>query len=418
MAFFEGIVRFHYSGSFVGEGESLRYENGIVDELGIDPDKLSKIELEELLKDAGCKNVLHIYYKRPGLSMCRGLKLIESDFDVLDMAGELVERGEVDTYAVHKVDDPHDAVLELEYGEVIEGGNEAHVDAVNDVGLDDVNDAGLDVATDAGKEGGLENEELGTGEVGIGVENVNLGAADGEKQNGPLPNVDGLGGQDGDRNAQDAAEIHVQEFSNGCAYFVPVEDDNSEDEDPEVKFARSEFETVIDEMLDEFEKSGFSLPGFRPIDAAEYVSGFENEADPSNNFNPEEPYYSTDEDNSVGFREIWVRCGTKHGPNQLQIKGQAFGNVQGGSASTCNTPTPNWFETVSSASTGGLQQASTNNKRPREPRGMEGYGLYTNHKGWKLRMLVLLLRGCIKLSTRKASHHQKFMEPKNQTIPV
>ncbi|OMO62092.1 Transposase, MuDR, plant [Corchorus olitorius] len=48
-------------------------------------------------------------------------------------------------------------------------------------------------------------------------------------------------------------------------------------------------------MLDEFERSGFSLPSFRPIDAAEYVSGLENEAGPSNNFNPEEPYYATDE---------------------------------------------------------------------------------------------------------------------------
>ncbi|OMO85410.1 Transposase, MuDR, plant [Corchorus capsularis] len=265
MAFFEGIVRFRYAGSFVGEGESLRYENGILDELRIDPDRLSKIELEELLKDAGCKNVLNIYYKRPRMSMCRGLKLIENDWDVLDMAGELVEHGEIDIYVVHMVDDPHDAGL----------------DAANDVGLHAENEflgvenqplgPGLG-ENDAGKEGGLENEELGAGEVSIGVENVNLGPADGEKQNSPLPNADGglengLGGKDGDINAQDVADLHVEQFSNGCAYFDHVEEDNSDDEDPEIQ----------------------------PIDAAEEVSGLENEAGPSNNFNPEEPYYSTDE---------------------------------------------------------------------------------------------------------------------------
>ncbi|OMO76699.1 Zinc finger, CCHC-type [Corchorus capsularis] len=139
------------------------------------------------------------------------------------MAGELVEHGKVDIYAVHKVDDPHDAIL----------------DAVNDVGLNDVNDAGLDA----------ENEPLG-------VENQPLGP--------------GLGEND-------------------------AEKDNSDDEDPEIQYARSQFETIRDEMLDELERNGFRLSGFRPIDAAEEVSGLENEAGLNNNFNLEEPYYSTDE---------------------------------------------------------------------------------------------------------------------------
>ncbi|OMO94152.1 Zinc finger, CCHC-type [Corchorus capsularis] len=147
---------------------------------------------------------------------------------------------------------------------------------------------------------GVENQHLGPGLGENDAKKVNLGPADGENQNGPLQNANGglengLGGKDADINAQDVAEIHVEEFSNRCAYFDHVEKDNSDDEDPQIQYARSQFETVRDKMLDEFERNGFSLPGFRPIDAAEEVSGLENEAGPSNNFNPEEPYYSTDE---------------------------------------------------------------------------------------------------------------------------
>ncbi|OMP06376.1 hypothetical protein COLO4_08172 [Corchorus olitorius] len=32
-----GIMRFHYEGSFVGEGDSLRYEGGFDDDLTLDP---------------------------------------------------------------------------------------------------------------------------------------------------------------------------------------------------------------------------------------------------------------------------------------------------------------------------------------------------------------------------------------------
>ncbi|OMO80505.1 hypothetical protein COLO4_24058 [Corchorus olitorius] len=65
------------------------------------------------------------------------------------------------------------------------------------------------------------------------------------------------------------------------------------------------------------------------------------------------------------------------------------------------TPTPNWFETVSSASTGGLQQASTNNKRPREPRGMEGYGLYTNPQGVEIEDAGLITQRVHKIVNKK-----------------
>ncbi|OMP11887.1 hypothetical protein COLO4_03613 [Corchorus olitorius] len=165
------------------------------------------------------------------------------------MAGELVEHGEIDIYVVHEVDVPHDAVLELESGEVGgPGGNEVDVDGGNQ---------------------GVQNDPVGDVEENLGAQND--------------PEVDEV-------NAEvDGVDLDglKEEFADGCAYFEDAEKDNSGDEDPEVSEARGEFRSVRDRFLEELEKRDFRLPGYVPIDP--------DEAGPTNVEPYDEPYYSTDE---------------------------------------------------------------------------------------------------------------------------
>ncbi|OMP06891.1 hypothetical protein COLO4_07815 [Corchorus olitorius] len=51
-------------------GESLEYVDGIVDNLTVDPDRSSHIELLGILDDVGYRNIKPLFYLRPGYPLC------------------------------------------------------------------------------------------------------------------------------------------------------------------------------------------------------------------------------------------------------------------------------------------------------------------------------------------------------------
>ncbi|OMO84172.1 Transposase, MuDR, plant [Corchorus capsularis] len=63
----------HYQGRFEWQGPRLRYVDGIVDDIRIDPDKLSYFEIVGVFEDNGYQNVKNIYYLRPGFRLEQGL---------------------------------------------------------------------------------------------------------------------------------------------------------------------------------------------------------------------------------------------------------------------------------------------------------------------------------------------------------
>ncbi|XVE98782.1 hypothetical protein REPUB_Repub03eG0138300 [Reevesia pubescens] len=105
MAFEYYMIRFHYSGIFKGEGLELRYINEIVDDLLLDPDKISYFEFIDFCKDVGYKNISGIFYLTPGCSLINGLREIKDGHSALEMAGYMVSRGVVDVFIEHGIDE-------------------------------------------------------------------------------------------------------------------------------------------------------------------------------------------------------------------------------------------------------------------------------------------------------------------------
>ncbi|OMO62152.1 hypothetical protein CCACVL1_22999 [Corchorus capsularis] len=137
MAFFMGEIRFHYSGRFVGDGESLEYVDGIVNNLTVDPDKLSHIKLLGILDDAG---------------------------EVLVMCDDLSIHGSVDIYVEHGVDVPEDAPLLIDGVEdVLENGAMGDQNAEQPAGDDHVGEQGLGDNGDANLNG---QADIGDGQLG------------------------------------------------------------------------------------------------------------------------------------------------------------------------------------------------------------------------------------------------------------
>ncbi|XVF15372.1 hypothetical protein REPUB_Repub09cG0146600 [Reevesia pubescens] len=125
MAFEYYMVRFHYSGTFEGEGLELRYINEIVDDLLLDPDKISYFEFIDICKDTGYRNISRIFYLTPGCSFADGLKEIKDDHSALEMAGN--EEG------------GHDEDHSEEVGNKEGGHNEVHDEVGNEeVRVEDV----------------------------------------------------------------------------------------------------------------------------------------------------------------------------------------------------------------------------------------------------------------------------------------
>ncbi|OMP05659.1 hypothetical protein COLO4_08667 [Corchorus olitorius] len=149
MAFFMGEIRFHYSGKFVGDVESLEYVDGIVDNLRVDPDRLSHIEFLGILDDVGYRNIKALFYLRPGYPLCsRGLRVMSNDREVLVMCDDLSIHGSVDIYVEHGIDIPEDPPLLIDGVE--QNAEPAADDDVGEQGLGDNGDANLNGQADIG----------------------------------------------------------------------------------------------------------------------------------------------------------------------------------------------------------------------------------------------------------------------------
>ncbi|OMP12007.1 hypothetical protein COLO4_03531, partial [Corchorus olitorius] len=106
MAFDTASIRFHFEGYFAGVDEELEYVGGCINNLQFDPNKLGFHEFEKLCERSGYKNVIRIFYRRPGFLLCDGLKPIINDDSILGMTGEMyLNNGFIDVYLEHGIDD-------------------------------------------------------------------------------------------------------------------------------------------------------------------------------------------------------------------------------------------------------------------------------------------------------------------------
>ncbi|OMO98739.1 hypothetical protein CCACVL1_04078 [Corchorus capsularis] len=139
MAFDTATMRFHYEGSFVGEGETFRYEGGYIDDLTFDPDKISWFDLNEICQDAGYRNVHKIRYLRPGFPLHQGMRQITNDYTVLDMVSDMLENANViDIFIEHFMDDVELIVGLIENGDGGEQNEEQNQEFENEEGFEDV----------------------------------------------------------------------------------------------------------------------------------------------------------------------------------------------------------------------------------------------------------------------------------------
>ncbi|OMO90329.1 hypothetical protein COLO4_19236 [Corchorus olitorius] len=243
MSFFTGIVRIHYKGRFEvnASAERVAYVDGIVDELQLDPDRLSFFEFMGLLHDAGYKNIHKLFFLSPGKSIINGLVVIEDDKHALKLGNYLRKLGEIDVYVEHAIDIPVSPIREIEFLDPPDvNGNGVGVGqaVANEEGIAEavVNQEGIDEALGNGNGlDGLFDAEVVMDDAGL-VENV---AANDEAVNVEVP----MGGSDEDKKVPMGSNGEVPMEDDGvhmedeCGFFVDVEDvSDSDDEaaDPEL----------------------------------------------------------------------------------------------------------------------------------------------------------------------------------------
>ncbi|XVF20452.1 hypothetical protein REPUB_Repub12eG0001600 [Reevesia pubescens] len=105
IAFEMYTIRFHNASTFEGESLKLRYINEIVDDLLLDPNKISYFEFIDICKDAGYQNISRIFYLTLGCSFADGLRKIKDDHSALEMATYMVSIGVVDMIIERGIDE-------------------------------------------------------------------------------------------------------------------------------------------------------------------------------------------------------------------------------------------------------------------------------------------------------------------------
>ncbi|OMP08970.1 hypothetical protein COLO4_05936 [Corchorus olitorius] len=116
-------LRFHYEGYFASEGDTLMYEGGLVDDLRVDPDRLSWYELNGVLRRGGYRNIKAIFYRRQYFSLADGIRIVDSDASVNSMVAEMMLEGEIDVYVEHGVEELEVALHLIEAPPANDGEN-------------------------------------------------------------------------------------------------------------------------------------------------------------------------------------------------------------------------------------------------------------------------------------------------------
>ncbi|OMP00330.1 reverse transcriptase [Corchorus capsularis] len=207
MAFDTAIVRFHYEGRFSGVDEELQYVGGYVDDLVFDPDKISKNEFEQLCQRAGYKNIVRMFYQRPGFLLCDGLKPIINDASIIDMTGELfLNDGVIDVYVEHGVEVVPEIAGLLENGENLADPPVVNLGDPPVVNLGDpVEDVGVNLQDVHVEDNGDINDDVGE----VEVDEVNLEGLHDEDGEDEGPAAGENGENDLESDGEGISEFHI-----------------------------------------------------------------------------------------------------------------------------------------------------------------------------------------------------------------
>ena len=114
-------LKIHHGGMFIYKS-SIVYVNGdiVEEEWGWDVDTMSYIDLMKVIKSIGYKAFKCLWYRYPRKALCRGLKPLNGDFDILQLAEDVVGFDVVEVYVEDGVIDRCDKKLnDVEGDEVV-----------------------------------------------------------------------------------------------------------------------------------------------------------------------------------------------------------------------------------------------------------------------------------------------------------
>ncbi|OMO89190.1 hypothetical protein COLO4_19869 [Corchorus olitorius] len=134
-------LNLHYHGTFVGEGLNLRYIDGEVGYVDVDPDRFSYFELEGIALEPKfrIKKFKRMYFSVPGLPLYEGLRVVDNDAFAIVMCKYMVENGNIDWYLEHEVEEPIEAfMLEGPMAEPTVTTDNVTTDNVFDVNVEEV----------------------------------------------------------------------------------------------------------------------------------------------------------------------------------------------------------------------------------------------------------------------------------------
>ncbi|OMO90987.1 Zinc finger, PMZ-type [Corchorus capsularis] len=170
------IMRFHYAGYFATEGDTLTYEGGLVDDLRVDPDRLSWYELSGVLRRGGYRNIKAIYYRIQYASLANGIRILDNDASVNSMVSEMMLEGTIDVYVEHGVEEPEVALHLIEGPPANDGENGNEGDENNVGGAEfvdiEVEVEGAEQAAYHGQVAGEDASEVDNGDSGMDSDSV------------------------------------------------------------------------------------------------------------------------------------------------------------------------------------------------------------------------------------------------------
>ncbi|CAL1404480.1 unnamed protein product [Linum trigynum] len=86
----------------MGQFGDTGYTDGKTDYIDfVDVDKLSMLEIKEMVRTAEVEQAMQFFWLMPGVDVHNGLKLLESDKDVLEMGGHVPEDRVIHLYVKH-----------------------------------------------------------------------------------------------------------------------------------------------------------------------------------------------------------------------------------------------------------------------------------------------------------------------------
>ena len=80
----ESQLQIHYNGCFIYKPEPV-YVGGKISTISVDHDRMSHIEMVDIIEELGCPKTCNVYHKLPDFGFDGSLRDLKTDLDVLDM---------------------------------------------------------------------------------------------------------------------------------------------------------------------------------------------------------------------------------------------------------------------------------------------------------------------------------------------